>query len=370
MPGAMKRLIALLAVVAAAAVLAGLYVPSDAAMVGRLAVSRHSLDADLAAIASSPEYACFLSEERGLVGGGRAPLGGAGGTAGGGVTGVYGTRFVDDWLASMVTDRARADLVVRHGLTVSPADLALARRVLARRITSVLRQYASGAGSPQPGCGGSGPAVLSSLPGWFVAEQSRAEADQAVLDARAAGSGLSPRAVAAWFSAHRASFDRSCLAIIVLKTQAAADQVAGAIAGGASFAHEASIASITTGTGAQGGSAGCGSVAGTFLAPEVTHLARGTVSPPFQAEGVWWLVTVTDRSTVPFSSVQPSVVTAMLQAGQRHEGEEVDAMLKHSTVTVDARYGTSAHHRVTLITPPALPPPTSLVSNAADGPSG
>ncbi|MGH3262895.1 MAG: hypothetical protein ACRDNS_12945, partial [Trebonia sp.] len=116
--------------------------------------------------------------------------------------------------------------------------------------------------------------------------------------------------------------------------------------------------------------AGCGSVAGTFLAPEVAHLERGAVSAPFHAEGVWLLVSVTKRTSLPLSGVRAEVVTAMLQAGQRREGAEVDAALKHSAVTVDARYGTAARHGVTLITPPALPPSNTLVSIAADRTSG
>ncbi|HLW45822.1 MAG TPA: hypothetical protein VKR78_06370, partial [Acidimicrobiales bacterium] len=149
----MKRLVALLVVVAALLVFAGLYLPSDAATVGATSVSRQALDSDLSAIAGSPDYTCFLSEERQLSSGKSLPFLGAGSASAKG--GVYDATFVDDWLGSMITDKVTARMVARDGLEVTASDLSVARGVLVRRIDELLGTYARDAQLPAPSCGGS-----------------------------------------------------------------------------------------------------------------------------------------------------------------------------------------------------------------------
>jgi hypothetical protein len=361
-----KRLLVLLVAVVATVVLASAYLPTSAATVGGTSISRQSLDSDLSAIAGSPDYTCFLSEERQLAGERPLPLLGAGSPSASG--GVYDTTFVDDWLGSMITGQVTGRLVADARLRVTAADLAVARAVLSRRITDVLDQYASDTEGPAA-CGGSGSAVLASLPAWFVREQTRAEADQAVLDARAAGSGLGAGQVAAYYATHQRTFDRYCLSIIVVDSVPAAGQAAAAIDSGTSFATEAAAASTTAATGSRGGVAGCGILAGTFLAPHVAELAVGTVSKPFAASGRFWLVEVTSRTTVPLPSVRSRVETAILAAGATRANAEVDAGMKRAAVTLDPRYGTLAAHRITLIVPPAAPPPGAMLSVGADTPT-
>lgn len=362
----MKRLVALFVAVAVAVVLAGLFVPSPAATVGGSSISRQALDSDLSAIASSANYTCFLSEERQLAGGGRLPFLGAGTASVKG--GVYDTTFVDAWLGSMITDRVEARAVALHGLRLTAGDVSAAKSILSRRISGVLSEYARDVGSELPGCGGTGPAVLSSLPGWFVTEQSRAEADQAVLAARAAGAGLSPSSVVAYFRGHRREFDRDCLSVIVLKTLPSAARVERALAGGATFAAEASSASETSGSAAHGGAVGCGLLAGSFLSSSVATLRVATASEPLNGEGAYWIVEVTSRKTVPLSSVRSTVVTTIVDAGQARANAELTASLERTPVSVDPRYGSVAHHHVTLVLPPAVPPVTALVSKGADRP--
>jgi hypothetical protein len=353
----MRRLLAVFLALAVGVVVSGIYIPSDAATVGGAPISLHSLDTELTAVAQSPDYVCFLSEERALAGGSPVPVLGAG--AAGSSTGVYDTTFVDDWLTSMLTDRVAAQLAARR-------VLAEAYAVLSRRITAVLGQYATDTGTNVPGCGGSGSAVLASMPGWFVHRQVVAEADQALLDARAAGAGLGKAGIAAYFASHGRTFARDCLSVIVLRTASAADAAEAAISRGAGFAQEASAVSLTTGTGARGGAAGCGLVVGTFLAPHLAKLPVHAVSSPFHARGVWWLVTVTSRTTVPLSSVRGIVLTAIVQAGQASVDAELSVALRRAHVTVDARYGTAEPRARALILPPVPPPRGALVSPSAD----
>ncbi|HVC14488.1 MAG TPA: peptidylprolyl isomerase [Acidimicrobiales bacterium] len=362
----MKRLVALLIAVAAAVALVGLYLPSDAANVGSTSVTRQALDSDLSAIAGSPAFTCFLSEKRQLLSGARLPFLGAGTADAKG--GVYDATFVDDWLGSMITDEVAAGVVAARRLRVTPGDLAVARAVLVRHMTQVLDQYARAAGSTVPGCGGSAQTVLSSLPGWFVAQRTRAEADQDLLDARAAGAGLSPAAVSAYFSAHRRSFDRSCLDVVVVRSRPAADKVEAALRRGVSFAAEAQAASITPSSAAAGGSVGCGIVGATFLGPVVGKLDVGGVTFPVAGGGAYWVVRLASRSTVPFGKVRTAVVTALVAAGQHRAGAWITAALRAAHVGVDPRYGTTAADQLTLVRGAAAPPAGAQVSPSANLP--
>lgn len=362
----MKRLVVLLLATAAAVAFAGLYLPSDAATVGAASVSRQSLDSDLSAIAGSPDYTCYLSEERQLTSGTTLPFLGAGTASAKG--GIYDAKFVDDWLSSMITDEMTARLLAADHLHVTRRDVSVARGVLVRRMNRVLAQYARDTGSPSAGCGGSAQAVLSSLPGWFAAQQTREEAEQAVLDAHAVGSGLSSARVSVYFTRHRRSFERDCLDVIVVRTRGAARQVESALAHGATFAREARASSVTPSSAANGGSVGCGVLGGSFLSAAVGQLAVGRVAPPVHGGGAYWVVRLASRSPVPLASVRSTVVTAVLEAGQHRADAELAAALRSSSVGVDPRYGTASAHHLTLVLPAPSPPPGAEVSTSANLP--
>ena len=363
----MKRLVLLLVAVAATVALAGAYLPADAATVGQTSISRQALDSDLSAIAGSSAYVCFLSEERQLSTNSKLPVLGAGTASAKG--GVYDAAFVDNWLVSMVTDTVIARLAARDGLRVTPSDLATAQGVLTRRITDVLDTYARDTSLPSPSCGGSGQAVLSSLPRWFRSEQVRAEAAQALLDARAAGSGLSAGAIAAYFARHRAAFDKDCVDVVVVQTPSAAAQVEAALAHGASFAHEAQVASLTRASAANGGAAGCGYLQGTFLGTAVGKLAVGGVTPVVPGAGVYWVVKLASRAAVSLRTARTTVVTAILRAGQHRADAALFAALASSNVGVDPRYGRASAHSLTLVLPAPAPPPGAEISPSANLPT-
>lgn len=361
----MPRVLLIIGLAVVAVVLAAVYLPSSAATVGGTTISRQSLDSDLSAISSSPDYACFLSEERQLSGGAAVPVVGAGtsSTAGG----VYNSAFVDDWLSSMVVDQVVVQALSRKDVRLTSADLATGRAVLERRIESVLDDYADNSDGV-PSCGGSGTAVLASLPGWFSDQQAHAETAEALLDARAAGSGLGAAALDAYYTHHAATFDKLCVSVIVVRTTASAKAAAAAIAGGTSFATEAAAVSITSNTAANGGVAGCGMVDGTFLSKPLVALPIDTPSAPFSGEGVYWLAEVTSRTTEALSAVKSSVVTAIIDAGQARADRELAAAVKRAAISVDPRYGTSVSGTLTVVRPPSSPPLTTLLSPAAAQP--
>jgi hypothetical protein len=363
----MKRLVVLLVAVAAAVALAGLYLPSDAATVGGATVSRQSLDSDLSAIAGSPDYTCFLSEERQLASRRPVPFLGAGTPNAKG--GVYDATFVDDWLGSMITDQVAARVVARRGLSATAGDLSVARGVLERRMNQVLDQYARDVGSPAAGCGGSAQAVLSSLPRWFVAQQTTAGADQDLLDAHAAGAGLSGAAVAAYFARHQRSFDRDCLDVVVVRSRAAAAKVETALGHGTSFAKEAQAASVTSSSASSGGAIGCGVLGMTTLGAAVAKLAVHGVTRPIRDARLYLVLRLASRSTVSLGAVRSRVVTAIIDAGQARADAELTAAIRSGAVGVDPRYGSPSRHPLTLVLPAPSPPPGAELSASANIPA-
>ncbi len=363
----MKRLLIFLGVVAAAVALAGVFLPSNAATVGGTSISRQALDSDLSAIASSHDYTCFLSEERQLSSGTSVPVLGAGTANAKG--GDYDSKFVDEWLGTMITDDVIARQVADQGMRVTSSDLSVAKSALERRMTDVLDLYARDEEETTAGCGETGQAVLSSLPTWFRAEQVRAEADQALLDAHAAGSGLSADAVSTYFTRHRTSFDKDCLDVVVVQTPSEASQVEAALATGTSFADVAKTASLTQESAADGGSVGCGFLDGTFLATAVGKLAVGGHTQPVSGEGYYWVAKLASRSSVSLDTVRATVVTAILTAGTTRANSELTAALRSSDIGVDPRYGTTSPHSDTLVLPAPSPPSSAEISTSANRPA-
>lgn len=363
----MKRLVVLLVALAVAVAMAGLYLPATAATVGNTPVSRQSLDSDLSAIASSPDYTCFLSEERQLASGKSLPFLGAGTASVKG--GVYDATFVDDWLGLMITDQAVADALSARGMRLTPSDIVVARGVLMRHMTQALDEYARAVGSPAAGCGGSAQAVLSSLPGWFVSQQVTAEAAQDLLDAHAAGSSLTPAAVSSYFVHHRRAFDRDCLDIVVARSKRAAAKVESALSHGVSFAKEAQVASITASSAANGGSVGCLTLGGTYLDLVVSHLGVGRVTTPVRDGNYYLVVRLAKRSEVSLGAVRATVVTAMIDAGQHRADKELTAALRASSVGIDPRYGNASPDHLTLVLEAPSPPASAQLSTSANRPA-
>lgn len=364
----MKRLLLLFLGVAAAVGLAAYFVPATAATVGGATVSRRSLDRDLSAIAGSVDFQCYLSEEASLSAGQPTAVRVEGVSASSSTTGIYATPFVDNWLSRMVATQAAVQVLARHGVTVSAGDLNVGKSVLERRITAVLTTYARDAGTT-PGCGGSGKAVLASVPSAFAAEQVRAQTEQALLEARAVGAGIEGGQVATYFAAHRGEFDKVCLSVIVTSTKQKAVTVDKAIKGGASFAQEAKTNSIDSTTAANGGTAGCGVLAGTSLLQPLAQLPLHKVSTPIAYNGSYLVAEVTSRTPVSFTTVASTVLTVLLLAGQSKADAQVAKVVQSGGVTVDARFG---HVKAgsSVVVPPSHPPLSSLLSAQANTPAG
>lgn len=363
----MKRLVVLFLAVAACVGLAAYLVPANAANVDGGSVSRRALDRDLSAIASSSEFQCYLSERQSLTDNRVVNVRVEGASQTANATSVYATSFVDGWLGQMVQAKVAADLIARQGMTVTAGDLAVARAVLERRITYVLDAYAQNTGT-SPSCGGSGAAVLASVPASFAAEQVRGQAGQSVLAARAVGAGLATSQLQGYFAAHRSEFDRVCVSVVVVRTKSTAVHLQQTIKGGTPFAQVAKSNSITPTTGANGGAVGCTVIAGTSLSKPLEHLGLNQVSTPISYKGVYLLAEVTSRTPSTFAAVRRTVTTVMLLAGQPRAEAELSAALKAADIRIDPRFGSVKTSGT--IRPPTSPPLTALLTVGANTPGG
>lgn len=355
----MKSFLVLLAAAAAAVGLAATFIPSPAATVGGSEISQGTLDTQLSQIAHSAEYSCYLSE-----GGASSVLGaGTSGTTATGAT--ISTKFADSWLTELIRNTMLARLTDQAGIRPTASQLALGRTALAHQITSSLTAFAERSGASSLGCGGSGAAVLASMPESFVQGQAAAFTDEAILASRDAGVSFDEAGIASYFGSHTTRFDRVCVGLLGFATATRAKSAAAALSGGTSYTAEA--AAITATTAAKTSEAArsqCLQLTGTSQTP-VLDGPVGMVGGPYQESNGYLVVVVTSRSAQPLSTVRPLVVTAVIAAGRTAVGRLLDAQLKQTHVSVDPRYGTLK--RATLqIAAPASPPPSALLSTSAD----
>lgn len=365
----MKRLLLLLAVVAGGVVAAALTVPSQAASVNGATISRQTVNANLAAVGASSNYRCYIQAEA-LVeseGASGVEVGGVG--SNGGFNGTYDTGFADNTVDQLIADQLVYQQLAQKGFHLTPGDLAVGQTSLDQRIDQTLTDAAQLGGTGSVPCGGQAEAVLSTMPSWFVADLTKAEAAEDVLEAHAAGYALTPGALAAYYSVHHSQFDTVCVSDIVVANSAQATSIRQAIVGGSStFAAQAQANSLDTSTKSSGGSAGCAPLAGITLSSDLQHLAIGDVTQPISYEGNYLLLTITKRTPSSYGSVSSLVQSELLAAGQGRVQSDLTSALRHSNISADPRYGQVVPGSTALLSPPPSPPTSSLLSPTANVP--
>jgi hypothetical protein len=362
-----KRFLVLLVALAAGVAAAAVLVPGPAVTVDSTGISRATLDGQLSAIAASSDYQCYLDARLTLQSGapstGTIQVAGAGSSDAGG-NGTYSTAFVDYWLTQMVNDQFLEQLAARHHLAVTPQGMALARDDLASTITTTLQQVA---GTPYQHCLADGTQVLASMPASFVDAQVRAQAAGDLLEASAAGQGLTDASLAAYFDTHRSQFDTLCLSVIGAQTSAAAEQLRAEIAGGTPFAQ------VAANNGEQnGGSQGCVGASNPGYASirsAIGTLPVGQVSAPIETSSrTFVIVEVTKATPTTFAAAHLAVLSALLASGEQQASAELTAAIRSARVSVDPRYGRWQPGNSVSITGPPHPPAGSVLSLTADIP--
>ena len=320
--------------------------PSNAATVGSDHVTRASLNADLAAIAASPGFTCYVnaalveagtSNTRGILG--QTP-------------GSYNPAYAAYWLTQRMTGIAAWQYVHLHHLAVTPKDLAAARTSFEASIDQVLTQAASSGG----GCTQSTGQIIASMPASFIARQVGIQAAfEAVL--RSQGSPTSPAEIRAYFDANPARFDTLCLSAIVA-SPSQIDQAISALRQGMAFAQAVKLFSQSGSNST--GSIGCFAPSGANYAQVssiVGSTGVGQLVPPFAASSTLLaLLRVDARNPNSFDSVKNLVATVARESSQAAAAASIRNQLASDNVIVNSSYGTWTDNQSELrVTPPTVP---------------
>jgi len=356
-----RALLSLVVVVAAVVAVAAFDVPSNAATVNGVGISRATLNSDLGVISATPTYQCYLAASLALRSQNLVSLPAVGGS---GLGQTVTTRFADYWLSTLVNDELIEQLAAARHLRVNAADLVAGRADLVNSISGTLTAVAQAAGQPAV-CAPDGNAVLRAVPADFADRLARAQAVGDVILANAAGYGLGAAQLSSFYATHRSDFDVICLSAIATASLASANALRAEIEGGASFPLVAEANSTDAASAAQGGAIGCFAPTDPAYA-SVTHdvagLAVGTVSAPQSSSGSYVLLEVTARRPTSLRAAGDSVRQAVLAAGATAAGKELQRSTKRATVTIDPRYGNWVGGTTIAVRPPASPPASSLLT--------
>jgi parvulin-like peptidyl-prolyl isomerase len=358
-----RRALLLLVVLAAVVAVAAFDVPSDAATVNGVGISRATLDADLGVIQAAPTYQCYLAASLALQSQDLAMLPAIGGA---GIAKTVNTRFADFWLDQLVDNELIAQLAAARHLPVTPADLAAGRTDLVNSISATLTEVAQASGQ-SGACAPDGTSILSAVPPAFAARLVASQAAGDVVLAAAAGYGLSPAELASFYSGHRSQFDTLCVSAIETASEAAATAARAEIEAGTPFAVVAQSTSTDATSAADGGAIGCFAPtdpAYASVTSDTTGLAVGVVSQPKDDSGNYILLEITARRPTSFAAAGDSVRQAVLAAGSKVADRELKALTRQAHVTIDPRYGHWAGGTTVSVVPPANPPVSALLNPA------
>jgi hypothetical protein len=361
-----KRLIVLLVVVAAVVAAAAFTVDNNAATVNGSSITNDTVNSQLAAIATSDGYQCYLYVDATLNSQPAVtPIYGVGGSS------TYNTGAANAWLTQLVEAQLISGLVADRGLTITAADLSAGRATLLEQIDGVLGQGAQ----QEVTCGSSEPtsaqAVLDSLPGWFVDTQVQHQANQDALLAHEAGYSLSSADIQRYFDDHPGDFEKLCVSEVDVTTQAAANQVISAVGSGSTFAAAAAAAATTV-------DSGCVTPSDSnyaSIAQAVTGLGAGKLTGVLTVQaassttqGQYIVFQLDSRTAATFAESGGAVRDAMLSAGSTKADDALVAAVHAAQVTVDPRYG-SWHPTTVLITLPSQPPASVVLNPVANDPA-
>jgi len=369
-----KRLLVLLLVLAGGLVAAALTVPTNAAVVNGTSISQQSLNSDVSAIAGSAAYQCYLNSQAYLGSSGAQqlpPVAGAGNQSASGHP-TANSAFVATYLDTKIGHQLVLQLADTRHVTVTQAQLADARTNLADQITAVMSQIlqTSEGQNPRYSCTVTGQPltgaeVLGTLPASFVDQQAQFVATASALQEDLAGVGSSDADLQGYFLGHQAEFDTVCLTAAAFTSQTAAQEGAAQVAFGTPFSQVAAKAS-------QAGQLQCAPLAAIAAqlpsSAKLGSLAVGAVSAPVNVNGAYYLLELTKRTPTPYAQVKTAVAQVVQQAGAKATQKAITAKERHSSVSVDPRYGVWVPVAASVFTP--LTPSTSDVLNSSANTAG
>lgn len=354
------------------AALAGVAVAASACNVGPPAatvdgagISRAALNDQLTVLARSPAAGCVFAAEFAP---GVASIGGAGQST---VTAAVASAELDN----LVVENLLQQDLRRHGVTVTSADIAAARQDLSVDVDRALVND-SQSGSVPPPCSLLTTNPVSELPEPFGSDVTRFLALQEQFRAMVAHVDISAAAVHAYYTAHPSDFEEACLNLVVADTQAAAQAIQAAVAGGQNIAVAASGPGANTQITPPGGQLSCqlptvisstfgsGDAALIYAATTGQVLAPMAWTDPTTGTGYWLVVQIRQLSQAPESAVASQIRQQLLASTSTAAQTALQSLIKGAHVQVDPRYGTW-RPSVGLV-PPALPPSGDVLNPTAN----
>lgn len=351
----MKRLIVLLIVLGGGLAAAAFAVPTNAAVVDGSSISQQTLNADVSAIAGSPDYQCYLNSQEYLSSQGQQqlpPVVGAGTGQNSGQHPTATSAFTANYLDTEIGHQLIIEMADARGVTVTDADLSEARKNLTAQISSVMSEILQTAQGQNPAYSCSvtgrpltGEEVLSTMPTSFVDEQVQFIATATALQEDFAGVGSTTADLERYYAAHQSQFDTVCFDAAIFSSEDAASTAAAGVDFGTPFAQ-------ATASAVQQGTIPCGSVSGIAAqipasVSDLDTVAIGKASKPIavgtsqSGSGQEFLVvSPTKRTPTAFGSVKAEVAAAVEQAGSKATSAALTVKERHASVSVDPRYGT------------------------------
>ena len=337
----MKWFLALLVLLGGGLAAAAFAVPTNAAVVNGSAISQQQLNADVTAIAGSPDYQCYLNSQTAIATNGQQsepPVVGAG-KGQGGQTATATTAFTASYLDTEVGHELVEQLARDRGIEVSEAQLAAARSTYENEISQVMQQAAQSQ-NPRYTCGAlqplTGAQVLATLPASFVDSQVHFFASVAALKEDLAGVKPTEEDLHAYFVEHHAEFDTICTTAALYSSVSDAN-AALQQAQATPFSEVAKQAQ-------QGGAQPCAPLpelaAGLPSSFKLGDLAVGTVSFPVAlGNGEYLLIQVNSRTPTSYEQAKNVVPVVVQNKGATKAQRAVQVAERHATVSVDPRYG-------------------------------
>ena len=370
----MKRLLALLIVLAGGLAWAAFAVPSNAATVNGAGISQQDLNSDVHAIAGSAYYQCYLNSETYLSSNGSEQLPSVVGAGTGQYAGDHPTAttaFVANYLETEIGHELLLQAAAAHHVSVTQAELVTARASLTSEISNVMSEILQtqlgqnvSYSCSLTGQALTGKQVLDTMPESFVDQQVQFGATAAALEEDLAGVGSSDQDLQTYYVAHGAQFDAACLTAAVFSSESAAQGAAAQVLSGTPFA---TVASNTLSSG--GGAQGCDILSDLEsklpAAADLKSLATGAVSAPIDDNGTYLLLQITSRTPTPFSKAKAAVADAVQAAGSTATQKALTVVERRSSVSVNPQYGVWVPVSASVLTP-LTPVPTDVLNATAN----
>ncbi len=326
-----------------------------AATVGSHDLSQQHLDDELDAIRANAQYVAGL-EQSGV------PVRGTNPRA------TFDLSFVNRVLTRQILLEVIHQEFVRRKLSLTSAELAAARTQVAQDL----------GGQP----------IFERFPKSYQDDVARRNAEVLKVQDELAGASLDDAAVKAYYDAHAADFQQTCVSHILFgvlgaggqiddaataaqseQLKAQAEQVRAQIAAGTlDFAAAAKQYSVDTSNKDQGGDLGCGGP-GRFVQEFETAMdavAVGDVSQPVQTQFGWHLIKVTKRGPQTLEEATPEIRRTLESDAQNGLSQFLQERVAKTKIRVNPRYGTWT----TAGQQPGIKPPGAPTTTEPGQPAG